>query len=105
MRQTARLLPGKAVCSACKRLQAAHHSLSASTDRLQTSFWPGKAVCKPASPQAPINARIHCKNKEQISGSENAPIARFDGLGCYQSRSEKAAGAPERSGGVARGVQ
>ena len=25
---------------------------------------------------------------EQIQGPENAPIARFSGLGCYQSRSE-----------------
>ena len=28
-------------------------------------------------------------NQEQISGPENAPIARFDGFGCYQTRSEK----------------
>ena len=28
------------------------------------------------------------RNQEQIQGPENAPIARFDGLGCYQTRSE-----------------
>ena len=28
------------------------------------------------------------RNQEQIQGSKNAPIARFDGLGCYQTRSE-----------------
>ena len=27
--------------------------------------------------------------QEQIKGPKNAPIARFDGLGCYQSRSKK----------------
>ena len=26
--------------------------------------------------------------QEQIKGPENAPIARFDGLGCYQTGSE-----------------
>ena len=29
--------------------------------------------------------------QEQIQGAKNASIARFDGLGCYQSRSEKTA--------------
>ena len=28
------------------------------------------------------------QKQEQIKGPENAPIARFDALGCYQTRSE-----------------
>ena len=33
-------------------------------------------------------APVLLQKQEQISGPENASIARFDGLGCYQSRSE-----------------
>ena len=33
--------------------------------------------------------RLLLRFREQIQGPENAPIARFDGLGCYQTRSEK----------------
>ena len=33
-------------------------------------------------------APVLLQKQEQIKGPENASIARFDGLGCYQSRSE-----------------
>ena len=37
------------------------------------------------------------QKQEQISGPENAPIARFDGLGCYQSGSESGHGLRARA--------
>ena len=47
--------------------------------------------------------------QEQIQGPENAPIARFDGLGCYEIRSGFPSLAclkarPGRPGGMAAGV-
>ena len=44
----------------------------------------GKAQAR----RAPRPARVSLRFQEQIKGPENAPIARFSGLGCYQTRSE-----------------
>ena len=59
-----------------------------------------------------INAAFHSLLsllfQEQIKGPENAPIARFDGLGCYQTHSETDGGfrsgkqAPDRKKRAAR---
>ena len=57
------------------------------------------------APRMCINAALHSLLsllfQEQIKGPENAPIARFDGLGCYQIHSEIDGGF--RSGGQAPG--
>ena len=53
---------------------------------------------------------VSLQKQEQIKGPKNAPIARFDGLGCYQTRSEKKApkrviswrGLRQRDGGRTR---
>ena len=41
-----------------------------------------------ASQARPVVCRISLLFQEQIKGPENAPIARFDGLGCYRTHSE-----------------
>ena len=50
-------------------------------------------------PDMPRAGRVPLLFQEQIQGAKNASIARFDGLGCYQSRSE-ISGFPERLSGV-----
>ena len=56
----------------------------------------------PAAHQAALFWRDALIFQERISGPENAPIARFDGLGCYQSRSgEKAESGMAESGNAA----
>ena len=41
-------------------------------------------------PQFAAQSPVSLQKQEQIKGPENASIARFDGLGCYQSGSETA---------------
>ena len=60
-------------------------------------FWRGRcsglapgawAGMKTQAGRGPVG-RVALFFQEQIQGPENASIARFDGLGCYQSSSEK----------------
>ena len=59
--------------------------------RFQKRFkaWPGR---EKRSPGAARSWRVLLLFQERIQGLENAPIARFDGLGCYQTRSEMSDG-------------
>ena len=42
-----------------------------------------------ANQTCPGTCRISLIFQEQIQSPKNGPVARFDGLGCYQTRSEK----------------
>ena len=52
--------------------------------RVWTGFGPGLGRIACGLPCC----RFPLLNQEQIQGPKNASIARFDGLGCYQVRSE-----------------
>ena len=55
--------------------------------RRQSAAQPSLPVQRPfAAPPSPVSLQ----KRERIKDPENASIARFDGLGCYQVRSEKA---------------
>ena len=59
-----------------------------------------KNASGPAKRPCPLRGSLLFQ--EQIQGPENASTARFDGLGCYQTRSKKKP--PQGAAGVARGV-
>ena len=47
---------------------------------------------KASMKRAPVQALVSLQKQEQIQGTENGSIARFDGLGCYQTNSEISGG-------------
>ena len=53
-------------------------------------------------PMSADSAPVSLQKQEQIQGPENASIAWFDGLCCYQIHSEKSASARSAGGGETR---